>query len=91
MKEVIEDLIQTVKRLNNELDERTKFEQKLIEAISAKDEEISKLKESLAIYENSERIQELKEEIKAEQLIDKAVGTKPLVEPKDLTKDVVMD
>ena len=90
MKEVIEDLLATVKRLNNELDERTKFEQKLIEAISAKEEEIAKLKESLAIYENSERVQELKEEIKAEQFLDKALNTKPLVEPKDITKDVVV-
>jgi hypothetical protein len=83
MKEIIEDLFETVRRLNNELDERTEFEHKLMDIISKKDEEIDKLNILLHSYEKDaqDRIlrEDIKAEIKTEQILDKALNTEPLV------------
>lgn len=47
MKELLDDMITTIKRLNKELEERTTFEAKLIKCIDEKDKTIQKLKEEL--------------------------------------------
>lgn len=66
---IIEDLLDSVKRLNEELNSRVNFEQNLISVISAKDAEIIKLKDIInrkdrEISDQVDEIEEMDEEIK---------------------------
>ena len=58
-KELIQDLLKSVKRLNEECSERVEFENKLMEAIEVKDERIKKLQIYCDAYCNErDRLQE---------------------------------
>lgn len=89
MKVIMDDMLETIKRLNEELSDRTNFEHKLIDIITAKNEEIEDLKNQLKIYVDLEEKSKLKDEIKAqmkvEETLNKVLNTEPLVKPKDLT------
>ena len=47
MEVIINDLFQSIKRLNDELKERIEFEHKLLDIINSKDSEITDLKKQL--------------------------------------------
>jgi len=55
MEVIINDLFQSVKRLNDELKERIEFEHKLLDIIDSKNLEIQKLKNEIKSIEEENR------------------------------------
>lgn len=70
MRVVIDDMIETIHRLNKELDNRVDFERKLVDVIEAKNKEIEQLNDQLAVFAQGEIQRSIKQDIEAQQKLD---------------------
>lgn len=70
MRVVIDDMIETIHRLNKELDNRVDFERKLVDIIEAKNKEIEQLNDQLAVFAQGEIQRSIKQDIEAQQKLD---------------------
>lgn len=86
---IIEDLLKSVKRLNEECNERVKFEEKLMKVIDSKDAEIDELNTKLLNAMNN--IADLSSEYdKKEEEIRLAMKLKKFVENTFLKEDEIL-
>ena len=80
MKRIIEDMLKTIQRLQDELDDRVEFEHKLLDIISDLQESNNTYWAQLAEYKKQE---EYEERYKVEQIKNKALSIDPLVKVEE--------
>ena len=80
MKEIVDDMLKTIHRLQDELDERVEFEHRLLDIISDLQESNNTYSAQLAEY--AKQI-DYEQTYKAEQIKNKALSVEPLVKMEE--------
>lgn len=80
MKRIIEDMLETIQRLQDELDDRVDFEHKLLDIISDLQESNNTYSAQIAEYEKQKEYEQV---YKAEQIKNKALSIDPLIKVEE--------
>ena len=80
MKTIIEDMLKTIRRLQDELDDRVEFEHKLLDIISDLQETNNTYSAQITEYEKQKEYEQV---YKAEQIKNKALSVDPLIKVEE--------